>query len=136
MGQGGFMEDPARDYFQCTEAERATFEAGIKLGSIYHQFVGTPLSQDNVESLQRAIEEGVRIQPFVEEVQVHIDRSALRSTRGPYRYVSLTGPMLAVELTVRYGATRAVCTLEYVEDLRYPLMRVKSVEEASAASSD
>lgn len=130
------MEDPARDYFRCTDGERATFEAGIKLGSVYHQFVGTPLSQDNVESLERAIEEGVRTQPFVEGVQVHIDRSALRKTRGPYRYVSLTGPMLGVEVAVRYGASRAVCSLGYEEELRYPLMRVVSVEEASAAGTD
>lgn len=129
------MEDPARKYFHCSEGERATFEAGIKLGSIYHQFVGTPLSQANVDSLEQAIEAGVRIQPFVEEVEVHIDRSDLESTRGPYRYVSLTGPMLQVSLTVRYGDTRAVCSLEYVEALRYPLMRVKAVRSEAASES-
>ncbi|MCI2413518.1 MAG: dihydroneopterin aldolase, partial [Cuniculiplasma sp.] len=34
------MVDEAASYFHCTDRERAIFEAGIKLGSIYHQYVG------------------------------------------------------------------------------------------------
>ena len=34
------------------ERERAGFEAGIKLGALYHQWVGTPISQDSAESLE------------------------------------------------------------------------------------
>ncbi|MEE9268050.1 MAG: dihydroneopterin aldolase family protein, partial [Thermoplasmata archaeon] len=41
------MEDPTADYFECTDAERAAFEAGIKLGSIFHQYVGAPVSPEN-----------------------------------------------------------------------------------------
>ncbi len=121
------MEDPARSYFQCTDAERATFEAGIKLGSVYHQFVGTPLSPENVDVVERAIEEGVRVQPFVEDVRVRIDRRGLRTRGGPYRYVSLAPRMLHVKLTVRYGESAARCEMRYVEELRYPLMWVADV---------
>jgi hypothetical protein len=32
--------DVADSYFSCTDSERAAFEAGIKLGTVYHQFVG------------------------------------------------------------------------------------------------
>ena len=28
-----------------TERDRAIFEAGIKLGALYHQWVGTPISK-------------------------------------------------------------------------------------------
>ena len=34
-------EDLADKYFNCSLRERVVFEAGIKLGTIYHQFVGT-----------------------------------------------------------------------------------------------
>lgn len=130
------MEDPARSYFRCTDAERATFEAGIKLGSVYHQFVGTPLSPANVEVVERAIEEGVRVQPFVEDVAVRIDRERLRTRGGPYRYVSLAPPMLHVELTVRYGGSVARCEMGYVEELEYPLMRVVEVRTEGARRGD
>ncbi len=124
------MEDPARSYFSCSDSERTTFEAGIKLGSIYHQFVGTPLSHENVDVLERAIEEGVKVQPFVEDVKVRIDRKYLREKRSPYKYVSLTANMLHVELRVRYGTSRAVCEMRFIDELRYPLMRVKEVTRA------
>lgn len=126
------MEDPARSYFNCTDSERAAFEAGIKLGSIYHQFVGTPLSRDNVDVLEMAIEDGVKVQPFVQAVKVRIDRSRLREKRSPYKYVSLTGNMLHVELQVRYGEALAICEMRYVADLRYPLMYLKEIRRYEA----
>lgn len=138
VGYGDTMKDPAKAYFGCTDAERAAFEAGIKLGSIYHQFVGTPLTQDNVDVLERAIEEGVKVQPFVEDVRVRIDRRRLRPKRSPYKYVSLAGNMLEVELRVRYGQAVVTCGMRYVEELRYPLMYLRDVdwEPVEAASQD
>jgi hypothetical protein len=129
------MEDPARAYFSCSDSERAAFEAGIKLGSIYHQFVGTPLSHDSVEVLEKAIEDGVRVQPFVEDVRVRIDRSRLQRKRSPYRYVSLTGNMMEVELTIRYGQAVAVCGMRFVRKLRYPLMYIKEIRLDAGGSS-
>ncbi len=123
-------EDPAAKWFRCSERERAAFEAGIKLGSIYHQYVGAPVNETNVEALERAIEAGVRVQPFVEDVRVRIDRSKLRAKRGaPYKYWSVTGDMLDVWLRVRYGDVVAECEMAYVEELRYPLMRIVALQE-------
>ncbi|MGI0149977.1 MAG: dihydroneopterin aldolase family protein, partial [Thermoplasmata archaeon] len=48
--------DPTRSYFAGTDRDRAAFEAGIKLGSIVHQFVGAPLTRGNAGALERAIE--------------------------------------------------------------------------------
>ena len=93
-------EDKAKNFFNCTASERAAFEAGIKLGGIYHQFVGTPVSQGNVEVLERSIEEGVRIQPFVEDVKVKINRDRLKNKRDEYDYDSMTGDMFNVELKI------------------------------------
>ncbi len=52
---GDAREESANRHFECTEAERAAFEAGIKMGTIYHQFVGVPVSSESVETLERAM---------------------------------------------------------------------------------
>ncbi|MEE8232843.1 MAG: dihydroneopterin aldolase family protein [Thermoplasmata archaeon] len=120
------MKDPTANYFECTDAERAAFEAGIKMGSIFHQYVAAPVSSENAESLARTIEEGTRLQPFVEEVRVRIDPTGNGSAAAfPYR--SLTGKMLDVEVRVRYGDAVAVAAMRYEKDLRYPLMRVREI---------
>ena len=125
-------QDPAAKWFRCSDRERAAFEAGIKLGSIYHQYVGAPVNESNVEALERAIEAGARVQPFVEDVRVRIDRSKIRAKRGaPYKYWSLTGDMLDVWLRIRYGDVVAECGMSYVAELRYPLMRIVELREGS-----
>jgi len=122
-------EEQAASYFRCTDRERAAFEAGIKLAAVYHQFIGTPVSASNAESLERAIEEGVKVQPFVECVEVHVRRDRLRMKRNEYDYQSLTGEMLDVKVVIRIGKVRAVGEMRYLEDIRYPLMYVSSIEE-------
>ncbi|MEK6986497.1 MAG: dihydroneopterin aldolase family protein, partial [Candidatus Thermoplasmatota archaeon] len=77
--------DPTKDYFAGNDRDRAAFEAGIKLGSIYHQFIGAPLTRETARDLERAIEAGTRVQPLVEDVRVRIDRTRLHG-RGPYKY--------------------------------------------------
>ena len=123
-------QDPGAKWFRCSNRERAAFEAGIKLGSIYHQYVGAPVNESNVEALERAIEAGARVQPFVEDVRVRIDRSKIRAKRGaPYKYWSVTGEMLDIWLRVRYDDVVAECEMAYVKELRYPLMRVVALRE-------
>jgi hypothetical protein len=119
-------QDPTREYFAGTDRDRAAFEAGIKLGSILHQYVGTPVTSASARSLERAIEAATRVQPLVERVRVRIDRARLR-IRGPYRYGVLAEDALDVEVTVRVGAARAVGALRYVPDLDYPLMYLKDI---------
>ncbi|UCE44817.1 MAG: dihydroneopterin aldolase family protein [Methanobacteriota archaeon] len=123
-------ENTADSYFKCSDSERAAFEAGIKMGTIYHQFVGVPVSADSVETLEEAIEEGCRVQPFVESVKVRIDRSRLKEKRGEFDYVSLVGDMLDVELTVCYGTSRVKARMQRIEEMNYPLMFIESIERA------
>jgi len=107
--------DPTARYFAGTDRDRAAFEAGIKLGSILHQYIGVPLTRKNVTSLERAIEAAARVQPLVEDVTVRIDRKRLR-LRGPYRYGILTE-----------DRSKAVGMLRYVPKLDYPLMYLKDI---------
>ncbi|MEN6395258.1 MAG: dihydroneopterin aldolase family protein, partial [Methanoregula sp.] len=58
-----------------SDREQAVFEAGIKLGALYHQWVGTPISQESAESVETAIEKAVILQPYVEEITVRLDRT-------------------------------------------------------------
>ena len=41
-------EQVAASRFNCSERERAIFEAGVKMATIYHQFVGTPVNANTV----------------------------------------------------------------------------------------
>ncbi len=121
--------DVAKKYFNCTNAERAAFEAGIKLGTIYHQFIGTPLSLENVEALEKAMEASLKVQPFVKDARVRIDRRRITKKSGFYKYLTLEGSMLDVDLEVQYEDKVAICKLEYVEEMDYPLMYIKEIRD-------
>ncbi len=42
-----------------TAPQETCFEAGVKFGSLYHQFAGTPISPDSADSLAAAMEEAI-----------------------------------------------------------------------------
>ncbi len=123
------MKDKAEQYFNCTMRDRAIFEAGIKLGTVYHQFVGVPINRDNVEVLEKAIEESIKVQPFVESVSVKIDRSLLKKGAVPYKYLTLTGNMIDVKLTIKYQNVKVICKLNYIKEIDYPLMYITDILE-------
>lgn len=119
----------ADQYFECSDSERAAFEAGIKLGTIYHQFVGTPISRDNVELLETAIAEGTKIQPFVKDAEVHISRNELKKKRGEFDYLSLSGNMLTVRLVIEYNGVRVIAGMRFIPEINYPLMYMEKIEK-------
>ncbi len=121
--------DSTKSYFAGNDRDRAVFEAGIKLGAIYHQYVGVPLTRATAGDLERAIESATRVQPLVDDVRVRIDRKRLRA-RGPYRYASLSEEMLHAEVSIRVGTARVTAVLRYVPELDYPLMYLKDVRGA------
>src|SRR3989442_14797999 len=96
-------DDPTRAYFAGTDRDRAAFEAGIKLGSIAHQYVGTPLTSASAPSLERAIEAATKVQPLVERIRGRIERKRMR-VRGPYRYGVFTEGLLGVQSAGRGGS--------------------------------
>jgi hypothetical protein len=100
------------------------------MGTIYHQFVGVPLRSDTVRTLEKAIEAGCIVQPFVEDVKVKIDRSRLRKKRGQYDYVSLTGDMLNVKMVVRYRKARVRASMKFLKEMNYPLMFIEEISHA------
>lgn len=109
-----------------TSEQTACFEAGIKFGSLYHQFAGTPVSRQSASSLARAIESAIENQPYCIDVSVEIDTAAIDAdaTRG---YTELTGQYLDVELSVNYDGVIVKANME-LDDDGYPRMQLNSIE--------
>lgn len=112
-----------------TPPQTACFEAGIKFGSLYHQFAGTPVSPDSSASLARAIEESIENQPYCTAVDVEILDDALRAHLAEQSadYTELTGRFMAVEMTIEYDEYTAVASMSMDGD--YPLMELDEVSD-------
>lgn len=103
---------------------QAAFEAGIKLGALYHQWVGTPISPETAHSVETAIENAVGLQPFVEEIKVRIDTGIM--VLNSFGYSELSGKMFDVKITTKVGNT--VCHAELAPEDDYPLMKILSIK--------
>jgi len=113
-----------------TQRDNALFEAGIKLGALYHQFVGAPINQDTVDSLEQAISKSISVQPYVKEITVRIDRDMIAQKIGDvFGYCELEGAMLNVEASIVFEEVTAVVALKFDPTLNYPLMRIINVIE-------
>jgi len=112
------------------ERDLAVFEAGIKLGALYHQWVGTPISRRSAASVETAIEQAVILQPFVEEITVRLDRSLM--TENVFGYSELSGLMFSVEIVTRVGFT--YCRARLAPHNGYPLMEIMECNEIPALS--
>ncbi len=113
-----------------SDREQAVFEAGIKLGALYHQWVGTPISRKSAASVERAIEQAVVLQPFVEEITVRLDRNLM--TENAFGYSELSGLMFDVEIITRVGFT--YCHARLAPENGYPLMRIVECNELTGIS--
>jgi len=113
-----------------TDREQAVFEAGIKLGALYHQWVGTPISRNSASSVESAIEKAVILQPFVEEITVHLNRSLM--TENTFGYSELSGLMFEVEILTRVGFS--YCRARLAPENGYPLMRIVECNEIAGIS--
>ena len=109
-----------------TDAETASFETGIKFGTLFHQFVGTPVSEDSAASLETAIEEAIENQPYCTDVVVDIDEEAVAADAGPFGYTGLVGRHMEVTVEVDYEGERATARMA-MED-GYPMMRLIEVD--------
>ncbi|MBS3816785.1 MAG: dihydroneopterin aldolase family protein [Candidatus Thermoplasmatota archaeon] len=118
-------------YFDCTDKERISFELGIKLGALFHQFIGTPVSSKNLKMLEDSIEKTTESQAFVKsaEVKINAPRSVEENEVGPFRYTTLTEEMIEAEVVVRYKNLKAVGKMEYIDEMSYPLMYIESIEK-------
>jgi dihydroneopterin aldolase len=116
-------------YFEnISKRERTIFEGAITMGALFHQFIGAPVSSDNVESLEKAMEDAMQLQPGIKEVQVKINREMLEEIENEFLYVSLTGDMLDVKVISQFDGFTAIIRMRFIPELQYPLMYVEKVE--------
>ena len=105
-----------------TKREIAAFEAGIKLGALYHQFVGSPVSPKTAHSLEKAICESISLQPYVRAAKVEINREMLEE--NAFGYDELEGRMISAEVEIEFQGEIVRARLEYEPDADYPMMRL------------
>ncbi len=103
-----------------TKREIAAFEAGIKLGALYHQFVGSPVSIKTAGSLERAMQESISLQPYVRKVVVSLNRNMLKE--NVFGYGELEGRMITAEVEIDFEGELVRAKLEYDAKKNYPLM--------------
>ena len=123
------MDIDKRYFSNITTRERAIFEGAISMGALFHQFVGTPVNKDTKESLEKAMEESLSLQPAIENVEVEIRFDKLEESMTEFDYTSLTGDMLDVKIHTKVDDVLAIIRIEFIEELNYPLMYVESIED-------
>lgn len=122
--------DVDKEYFSnITTRERAIFEGAISMGALFHQFVGTPVNKNTKKSLETSMEESLKLQPAIENVEVEIRFDKLEESMTEFDYTSLTGDMLDVKIHTKVDDVKATIRIEFIEELNYPLMYVENIED-------
>lgn len=123
------MEVDEKYFSNITSRERSIFEGAISMGALFHQFVGTPVNKSTKESLEKAMEESLNLQPAIEKVEVEIRFDKLEEAMTEFDYTSLTGDMLDVKIHTKVDEVVAVIRIEFIEELNYPLMYVEDIKD-------
>jgi hypothetical protein len=125
----GTRGPPAR----LTPREELLFEAGVKLGGIFHQYLGIPVTSATAPGLARTIEAAVRLQPYVADVHVAIHVGGpVRGGPRRFRYRYLTAEMLDARVVLRGRGVEVRARLKYRPRLAYPLMEVDTIRGSVA----
>ena len=122
--------DVDKEYFSnITTRERAIFEGAISMGALFHQFVGTPVNKNTKNSLETSMEESLKLEPAIEDIDVTIRFDKLEESMTEFEYTSLTGDMLDVKIYTKVDNVQATIRIEFIEELNYPLMYVEDIIE-------
>ena len=112
--------------------ERACFETGIKLGSLYHILCGIPIQSDEniIHSIEKGIEAAISCQPFVKSIKIILDRERIiREKSTEYDYDEISGKIIRAELVIQFESTEVVAKIDWIEDLQYPLMYIEKISK-------
>ena len=123
------MDVDEKYFSNISKRERAIFEGAISMGALFHQFVGTPVNKSTKKILETSMEESLKLQPAIEDVEVEIRFDKLEESMTEFNYTSLTGDMLDVRIFTIVDNVKATIRIEFIEELNYPLMYVENIEE-------
>jgi hypothetical protein len=124
--------DKEKVYFSSNVSlrERASFEIGIKLGALYHILCGIPISSNTkvIDSIENGIEAAISCQPYVKSVKINIDREKIKGDKSTeFEYDEITGKVINATVVLEYKSVEITAKVEWVEDLRYPLMFIEKI---------
>ena len=115
---------------EISDKERAIFEVGIKLGALYHIAMGMPISKnpETIESIETALENSIKSQPYVTDVEVLINQEKVRGTKShEFDYSEIHSAILEAEIKLEYKGIQIIGVLEWNDELEYPLMYIKEI---------
>lgn len=73
------------------------------------------------------MEESLKLQPAIEDVDVKIRFDKLEESMSDFDYTSLTGDMLDVKIYTKVKDVQATIRIKFIEELNYPLMYVEDI---------
>ena len=117
-----------------TDRERACFETGIKLGALYHILCGIPISSNEkiIKSIEEGIEAAISCQPYVKSIKINLDTEKIVGDKNSeFDYDEITGKIIRAELVLEYKSIRVIAKIDWIEDLKYPLMFIEKIHEES-----
>jgi hypothetical protein len=115
-----------------SDRERACFETGIKLGALYHILSGIPISSNGnvIKSIEKGIEAAISCQPYVKSVKINLDRERIEGDKvNQFDYDEISGKIIRAEVIVEYQSIEIFAKIDWVEDMKYPLMFIEKIRE-------
>lgn len=121
------------NYFtsEINDRERACFEAGIKLGALYHLLSGMPISSNPkiVEAIEKGIEASISCQPYVKSVSVKLNRENISGEKSTeFDYDEISGKIIDAIVMVEYKKIEVKVKVKWIEELQYPLMFIENIK--------
>jgi len=115
-----------------SERERACFETGIKLGTLYHILCGIPITSNEkvIKSIEKGIETAIACQPYVQSVKITLDKNNIKGNKSTeFDYDEISGKIISAKLTLKYETIEVIAKIDWIEDLQYPLMFIEKIHK-------
>ncbi len=116
------------------DRERACFEIGIKLGTLYHILCGLPISSNTriIESIEKGIEASISCQPYVKSVKININQKKIEGDKTTeFEYDELSGRLIAATVVLEFNSVEITAKVEWIDELKYPLMFIENIRNKS-----
>ncbi len=117
---------------ELSDRERACFETGIKLGSLYHILSGIPISSNEniIKSIEKGIEAAISCQPYVKSVKINLNRENIVGDKTTqFDYDEISGKIIRAEIVLEYESIEVLAKVDWIEDMQFPLMFIEKIQE-------